>query len=310
MINYTIIIPHKDIPDLLQRSLDSIPVRDDVQVIVVDDNSDDSKVDFDHFPRWKGKNYEFYLTKEGKGAGYVRNVGLEHAKGKWLIFLDADDFLHPEASSIFDEEIDTDADIVYFRLRVVFNDNLDLVSKRGGSEYIQFVENYLETGDETELRTRWHSPVSKFIKRSLVVENNIRFEETKYSNDIMLSTLTGCKANKIAARDACYYVCTERAGSLTSNFCKKEGELEIRSSAFFRAQQLVKDNGYSVDERLAIRFLQRLFVKNRSLFIRFFKSIQELSGKSRVELTNKIFESNTFVCRIKGKAYVFLVSLF
>ena len=39
MINYSIIIPHKNIPNLLQRCLDSIPNREDVQIIVVDDNS-------------------------------------------------------------------------------------------------------------------------------------------------------------------------------------------------------------------------------------------------------------------------------
>ena len=71
-INYSIIIPHKNIPQLLQRCLDSIPIRDDVQVIVVDDNSDTDKVNFDNFPKWKGKNYEYYLTKEGKGAGSFR----------------------------------------------------------------------------------------------------------------------------------------------------------------------------------------------------------------------------------------------
>ena len=49
MINYSIVIPHKNTPDLLQYCLDSIPVRDDVQVIVVDDNSDADKVDFEHF---------------------------------------------------------------------------------------------------------------------------------------------------------------------------------------------------------------------------------------------------------------------
>jgi glycosyltransferase involved in cell wall biosynthesis len=45
-INYTIIIPHKNIPHLLQRCLDSIPRRNDLQIIVVDDNSDEDIVDF------------------------------------------------------------------------------------------------------------------------------------------------------------------------------------------------------------------------------------------------------------------------
>ena len=86
MINYSIIIPHKNTPDLLQYGLDSIPVRDDVQVIVVDDNSDADKVDFEHFPRWKGENYEFYLTQKSGGTGYAENVGIGYAKGKWVLF--------------------------------------------------------------------------------------------------------------------------------------------------------------------------------------------------------------------------------
>ena len=40
---YSIIIPYKNCPALLNRCIDSIPQRDDVQIIVVDDNSDDDK---------------------------------------------------------------------------------------------------------------------------------------------------------------------------------------------------------------------------------------------------------------------------
>ena len=86
MINYSIIIPHKNIPDLLQRCLNSIPRRTDIQIIVVDDNSDPKKVDFEHFPGVGEKCVEVYFTKEGKGAGYARNMGLKYAKGKWLLF--------------------------------------------------------------------------------------------------------------------------------------------------------------------------------------------------------------------------------
>src|SRR5690554_2433886 len=93
-INYSIIIPHKNIPELLDRCLKSIPIRDDVQVIVVDDNSDPDKVDFFEFPGLNRHNTDVYFTKEKKGAGYARNVGLTKAIGKWLIFSDADDFFN------------------------------------------------------------------------------------------------------------------------------------------------------------------------------------------------------------------------
>ena len=38
-INYSFIIPHRNVPHLLQRCIDSIPKRDDIQIIIVDDNS-------------------------------------------------------------------------------------------------------------------------------------------------------------------------------------------------------------------------------------------------------------------------------
>ena len=72
MINYSIIIPHKNTPDLLRKCLDSIPHRDDVQIIVVDDNSDEDKVDFEHFPGLNEERTEVYFTKEGKGAVNTR----------------------------------------------------------------------------------------------------------------------------------------------------------------------------------------------------------------------------------------------
>ena len=87
MLNYSIIIPHKNCPDLLKRLLDSIPERDDVQIIVVDDNSDEGKK-----PSIDRKDTEVILldAERSKGAGRARNVGLEHAEGKWLLFADAD----------------------------------------------------------------------------------------------------------------------------------------------------------------------------------------------------------------------------
>jgi len=47
---FSIIIPHKEIPDLLMRCLKSIPVSEDIQVIVVDDNSSDADRYLERYP--------------------------------------------------------------------------------------------------------------------------------------------------------------------------------------------------------------------------------------------------------------------
>ena len=309
-ISFSIIIPHRNCPDLLQRCLDSIPVREDIQIIVVDDNSNPSIVDFEHFPGIDRNDVQIIYTKEGKGAGFARNVGLEHAEGKWLLFLDSDDFLLPSIADVLDEEIDAKEDIVYYRPKLVYNDNLDLTSSRGGSEYNRYIDDYLKTGNEVDLRTKWHTPWSKIIKRALVIEKSIRFDETKYSNDVMFSALIGCEADRIGARDKCFYVVTERNGSLTSGFCKKEGELAIRASVFFRSQKYKKSHGFPVDERIAYQYMRRLFVADRGLYKEYFKTLMGLSGFSRKYLVDNIFKTNSFVSRIKRRIYTYFVTLF
>ena len=86
---YSIIIPHHNSPSLLQRLLNSIPERNDLEVIVVDDNSDEEKRAYSSRSDVK----ILYIDKlQTRGAGKARNEGLAVAQGKWLLFADADDF--------------------------------------------------------------------------------------------------------------------------------------------------------------------------------------------------------------------------
>ncbi len=59
---FSIIIPHHNIPDLLGRCLRSIPERDDIQVIVVDDNSTDADTYLERVPELGRKGVEFVRT--------------------------------------------------------------------------------------------------------------------------------------------------------------------------------------------------------------------------------------------------------
>lgn len=127
---YSIIIPHKNIPHLLQRCLDSIPQRKDVQIIIIDDDSSPEIVDFVHFPGQNRTDVEVVFTKEEKGAGYARNCGLEKARGKWLLFADADDFFLPGFWNTLDIYCDTDYDLITFRAESVNSDTLKPVLPR------------------------------------------------------------------------------------------------------------------------------------------------------------------------------------
>lgn len=308
MIYYSIIIPHKNTPDLLQYCLDSIPVRDDVQVIVVDDNSDGDKVDFAHFPRWDGRNYECYLTKKSGGTGYALNVGLGYAKGKWVLFSGADDFLLPSVRKIFDEEKDTDVDMVYFRPKAVMLRDRESYSKRADM-YNDIIDRYCASGDEMELRCRFFSVCSRFISRELITSNGILFDEIKYSNDNLFAVMIGVKARKIEVRDKSFYCITESDHTLTSDFMKKPGELSIRADAFFRAQMVLHDYDYQIDEGLAFDFLRRLFTEEKKMFVINFKRMRKM-GYKKTWLLRELFKNNSRKARIKRVLYAYVVTCF
>ena len=108
---YSFIIPHHNSPELLNRCLDSIPQREDIQIIVVDDNSAEDKR-----PCIKRNDVEvIYIDAEHtKGAGRARNYGLKAAKGKWLLFPDCDDYYNDGFLDVLDQYKDEKNEILYF----------------------------------------------------------------------------------------------------------------------------------------------------------------------------------------------------
>lgn len=306
MINYSIIIPHKNSPELLANGLATIPLRDDVQVIVVDDNSDVSLVDFSNFPQWNGVHYECYFTKEGKGAGYARNIGLSHAIGKWVLFMDADDYILPSVNEIFDEYLYDDADVIYFRPQAIMQEDYTTISKRANL-YNFLIDSYMQTADENEIRTRFYVPWSKFVKRSLIERYSIKFEEIPYSNDVVFSIKVGCYANSISVQDKSFYVVTESTKSLTSKFLSKPGELNIRAKACLNAQKVIYGVGRPLDHSSLINYLIELYKYSKLDFFSCFN--QTLSvGYTRIRLMRKIFASHRMLSKIKHGLYVLFFS--
>ena len=306
MINYSIIIPHRNMSGLLQYCLDSIPVREDVQVIVVDDASSASVVDFEHFPQWKGTHYEYYLTKEGKGAGYARNVGLEHATGKWVLFVGADDYFLPAFDGILDEEKETDADIIFFRpTAVMLKDRVSYSTRAEACNCL--IDNYLLSFDEVPVRCRWFADTSKIFRLQMIRDNQIRFEEIRYSNDAMFSVKAGICAGNIAVRDKAFYCITESENTLTSQWLEKPGELVMRGDTFFRTQMILHDAGYPVDEEQALTFLRKQFSKERKAFVLNFKRMRKM-GYKKLRLLHDTFKKNRKIAYCKRFLYALFVT--
>jgi len=197
--NYSIIIPHKNIPDLLQRCLNSIPEREDVQIIIVDDNSNPEIVDFSSFPGQNKKNVEILFSKTSGGAGFARNLGLQTAKGKWILFADADDFFNNCLNDVLDEYLDDPADIVCFKNNSIHNVSNKKLNR--GEWLNKLINIYLNSSRKGEKLLRYIFVVAwgKLIKKILIDKYSIKFEEIRISEDISFSYLCGNFAKSIKA---------------------------------------------------------------------------------------------------------------
>ena len=166
MIEFSIIIPHHNIPNLLQRCLDSIPERDDLEVIIVDDNSSTSKVDFQTFPGLNKNGVTCIFDKTGGGAGYARNIGLKCAKGKWVLFADADDYYNKEELNNFlNEYKDSSYDVIYFNAQSV-NEKGDIFPKQCRvNKYFKAIQKNKSWGLEGLRYNTWE-PWTKMISKS------------------------------------------------------------------------------------------------------------------------------------------------
>lgn len=257
MYNFTFIIPHFNIPLLLERCIASIPERDDVQIIVVDDCSPETQELKKTFEKLRvRKNFELYRTPQGGSAGRARNIGLDHAEGKWLIFADADDFFDDCLSDAMDKYLHAKEDIVYFNFRSVLSEDITKLSDRE-STYNDFFRQYAQDHKEDNFRFLYCTPWGKMIKCRLVQDHNIRFDETRYANDAMFAVLAGCKAGAILPVDIPLYVLTERSGSLASDFCCKPGETAVRARVALRVRKVIADHGYAFpfDYQIFIRIM-------------------------------------------------------
>lgn len=240
----SIIIPHHNIPELLVRCLDSIPKRNDIQVIVVDDNSDSSIVDFNNFPGYNQENVEIYFTKKGRGAGYARNVGLTHAIGKWLLFADSDDFFVGNFFDIVKDYFDSNYEEVVFKAKSVDSDTLK-PSNRNENINKRIDQVLYEGYPRKNTLLMVQSPWCRLIRRDFVKNNNIQFDEVLACNDAMFTTKVTCLAKEIGVDTREIYVVTFRTGSLWDSRKNNPQNVLIRLNVQIRRNKYVKKMGFS-----------------------------------------------------------------
>lgn len=192
-INYSFIIPHKDSPQYLNRLLNTIPRRDDIEIIVVDDGSNPAIVDWNFFKFDNDRCVSKILSPKNGGGGYARNLGIKEARGKWLLFPDADDYYSDDFIETLDKYVESDYDVVYFSFKVI--------NEEGGHESSK-IEDYNKDAANGLISPDWvkykiYAPWCKMVNHDFIRKYDIRFEEVSFANDRFFTFQLGYFASNI-----------------------------------------------------------------------------------------------------------------
>ena len=222
---------------MLSRAVSSIPIREDIEVIIVDNSLNPiSPSLFDD-----NKMVTILYSDNKRGAGGARNDGLKRASGEWLLFMDADDFFTENAFNSFDSFVYTDNDIIFFKPTSCYSDTLELADRH--YVFCKEIDEYFITGDEFDLRcNEFDVPWAKMFRADFIRENKIDFEEVPASNDVMFSLKTGLNAKRITASEDVVYCVTVTKGSITNVVSLRN--LESIFNVKIRKNALLVKNGH------------------------------------------------------------------
>lgn len=288
---YTVIIPHYNIPDLLIRCLDSVPVREDIQVIVVDDCTPGGEDYQERYPQLNRPYLTYIRAPRNGGVGWARNLAMPHAEGTWLVFADADDCFAEGAFDAMDRYADSDADIVFFHTSPRVEGNWQPESHY---EWLYYAYRRAEeTGSDRPVRA-WHLPPwGKMLRRSFVEGLGILFDETRHSEDVLFSIQTGIAAGKvIIAPELIYYVYLRQGSNSNPGHMAVPVQVE-RARIAILANGLLKKH-FNESNFLISYFLPELFfsdfwefcrlmplaVRNRVGMRRLFRAIRQYKKDS------------------------------
>lgn len=255
MITYekeiSIIIPHYNTPRLLEKLLGSIPDNDEIEVIVVDDRSNEQLEAYKAcIKKFANRNIVFFDNNLSvKGAGVCRNIGMNRAVGKWLLFADADDFFIEGFYEKLKLYLNSDSDIIYFTPT-----SIELPTGIEGIRHVEIeeaIKKYIcDNNKKNDLDLRYHyvEPWSKLIKHQLVYDNNIFFDEVMFSTDCMFSIKSAFYAKKIEASEDVIYCITRMKGTLTTQNCYDN--FLVRLDVFVRYYHFLREHLSNQEFRL------------------------------------------------------------
>ena len=239
MIKLSIIIPVYNVEKYIEKCINSLinQTLKELEFIFVNDGTPDNSVDIIKKYQKIDKRIKL-LEKNNGGQASARNLGLKHAKGEYIAFLDSDDYVSENMyQTLYNRAKKDNLDIVLCNYFLVYKDkiekNINNITKEKEKKITP--EEYI---------TLSPSPWNKIIKREYLEKQNFIFPEGIIYEDFASIPLLGLNNPEIVYLNTClhYYVQSE-ASTMRNKEYKKKYEDIFQAVKYLYTNMI--DKGYN-----------------------------------------------------------------
>lgn len=301
MMEISIIVPVYKIEEIyLKKCLESLHKQkcDNTEFIIVDDGSPDNCGEICDSYALRDKRFNVIHTKN-LGVSHARNMGIDSSHGKYVVFVDGDDYIKDTLCNEISKKININAgiDILLFQFEEYINDkfmNRDAMFYPS-KEFISLMRQCNVNQRENRLGLKGYrigSPWGKAIRRQFLIDNNIRFVEgMKKSQDRVFMFDCLEHTDQIAYFNYCGYFYVARESSITHRYNQDIDGIIGQISAEFgkrieKYPQIYEDAFNELNLELLIeKMMLNLFHKENGR--RFFEDVEQLKMYAENERIKK-----------------------
>lgn len=262
---------------MLKELYDSVPDKRGIELVVIDDHSP-KKV-----PVPEHKLCSVQMLKSNKRyAGEARNLGLQHAKGEYIIFADSDDRFDKNWLQDCIENLHSNQgatwDVAIFEVTSFVNKNQCLGTRH---LHINSVLEKVRSNEHPNI-ARLVTPVGKIIKKSFIEQHKITFSNSKVANDVLFCTRLAIAAPRIQFCQGTGYKIRQDHDSLVTPGNVDNTIERIKVSG--QANLLLKENNMT----------WALYDKESILFVNLKKNIRKIAWALWKTRNTPGYTKNTF----------------
>ena len=251
MKKLSVIIPVYNAEKTLKKCMESVLKQkdEDLEIVIINDGSTDASDKIIQEYKEKNQKTISYYKKKNTGVADTRNYGVKKAKGKYILFLDADDYLDIHLYGLVKQYMEKDMDLIKFKLQredakgnVIETVNGPVFENKTGEE--GFEELY-----STDVLL--DSPCVYVIKKEIFTKNKLEFKVGTEHEDFGLMPFVIVLAKTMISINFYGYHYVQVKGSITRNDSYEKTKKKANDALKQYDEALLKIERYKLNKKTA-----------------------------------------------------------